>query len=178
MLLKSFQFSRSCIWWYLSSEQQQSSFHQTLECLVISTVFECSNHIFSILEARYWTTSSSDSASWMDVVFTFLITWMRSSINCFSLSLPLTSDCHLFEILSSWIEISTVIGAWSDESLHSRCIWWWLNSKEKGWRNTRSKTGLELWSLSKNLVGKFSEGLEIAKENKSAISKRMSLWIE
>ena len=178
MFLKSFQFSRLHIWQYLSSEQWQSSFYQTLECLVILTVFEYSNHIFSILEARYWTTSSSNLVSWMDVVFMFLMTWMRSSINCFSSSLSLTSDYCLLGILLSWMGISTVIGAWSDKNLHSRCIWWWLNSEEERQRNTRSKTKLVLWSLSKNLVRRFSEGLEIAKENKSAISKRVSLWTE
>ena len=113
--------------------------------------------------------------SWMNVVFMFLMTWMRLSINYFSSSLPLTSDHHSFGILSSWMGILIVIRVWSDKSLHSRCIWWWLNSEEKGWR---SKTKLELWSLSENLVGKFSEGLEIAKENKSVISKRVSLWTE
>ena len=103
---------------------------------------------------------------------------MRSSINCFSSSLSLTSDHCLFGILLSWMEISMVIRVWSDESLHLGCIWWQLNFEEKRWRNTRSRTKLELWSLSKNLIGKFSEGLEIAKENKSAISKRISLWTE
>jgi len=103
---------------------------------------------------------------------------MRLSINCFSSSLPLTSDHCLFEILSSWIGILVVIRVWSNKSLHSRCIWWWLNSEEEGWRNTRSKTKLELWLLSENLVGKISEGLEIAKKNESAISKRVSLWTE
>ena len=103
---------------------------------------------------------------------------MRLSINCFSSSLPLTSNHSLFGILLSWMGILMVIRAWLNESLHFRCIWWQLNSKEKRWRNTRSRTKLELWSLSKNLIGKFSEGLEIAKENKSAISKRVSLWTE
>ena len=119
VLLKSFQFSRHCIWWYFSSEWQQSLFHQALECLVILTIFEYSTHFLLILEARYWTTSSSDSASWMDVVFMFLMTWMRLSINWFSLLFPLANDHHLFGILSSWMEISTVIGAWSDKSLYS-----------------------------------------------------------
>ena len=32
--------------------------------------------------------------------------------------------------------------------------------------------------MSENLVGKFSVGLEMARENESAILKRMSLWIE
>jgi len=32
--------------------------------------------------------------------------------------------------------------------------------------------------LSKNLVEKFSVGLEMARGNESAISKRMSLWTE
>jgi len=163
---------------YLSSEWWQSSFHQALKYLVILTIFECSNHIFLILEARYWITSSSDLASWMDVVFTFLITWMRSSINCFFSSLSLTSDRYLFGILSSWMGMLTVIEVWLDESLYSRCIWWQLNSEEEGQRNTRSKTELELQSLSENLVGRFSEGLEIAKENESAILKRVSLWTE
>jgi len=53
-----------------------------------------------------------------------------------------------------------------------------LNSEEEGQRNTRSKTEFEFWLLSENLVGKFSVGLEMARENKSAISKRMSLWTE
>ena len=42
----------------------------------------------------------------------------------------------------------------------------------------RSKTEFEFWSLSENLVGKFWVGLEMARENESAISKRMSLWTE
>jgi len=50
-----------------------------------------------------------------------------------------------------------------------------LNSKKEGQRNTRSKTKFEFWLLSKNLVGKFSVGLEMARENESAISKRISL---
>ena len=53
-----------------------------------------------------------------------------------------------------------------------------MNSKEEGQRNTRSKTEFEFWLLSKNLVGKFSVGLEMARENESAILKRMSLWTE
>ena len=53
-----------------------------------------------------------------------------------------------------------------------------MNSKKEGQRNTRSKTKFEFWSLSKNLVGKFSVGLEMARENESAISKRISLWTE
>ena len=122
--------------------------------------------------------SSSNLASWMNVMFIFLMTWIRLSINCFSSSLSLTNDCCLVGILLSWMRISTVIGAWLDKSLYSRCIWWQLNSEEEEWRNTRSKTELELWLLSKNLVGKFSKGLEIAKENKSAMSKRISLWTE
>ena len=32
--------------------------------------------------------------------------------------------------------------------------------------------------MSENLVGKFSEGLEIAKESESVISRRVSLWTE
>jgi len=53
-----------------------------------------------------------------------------------------------------------------------------LNSKEEGQRKTRSKTEFEFWLLSENLVEKFSVGLEMARENESVISKRMSLWIE
>ena len=71
--------------------------------------------------------------------------------------------------------MSTVIGVWSNKSLHSGWIWWQLNSKEENWRNTRSKTKFEFQLLSENLVGKFLVGLEIARENKSAISKRILL---
>jgi len=53
-----------------------------------------------------------------------------------------------------------------------------LNSNENGWKNTRSKTEFEFWSLSENLVVKFSVGSEMSSENKSAISQRMSLWTE
>ena len=53
-----------------------------------------------------------------------------------------------------------------------------MNSKEEDQRKTRSKTEFEFWSLSENLVEKFLVDLEIARENKSAISKRMSLWTE
>jgi len=53
-----------------------------------------------------------------------------------------------------------------------------LNSNENSWRNTRSKTEFEFWSLSENLVVKFSVGSEMSSENKSAISQRMLLWTE
>ena len=48
-----------------------------------------------------------------------------------------------------------------------------MNSKEKGQRKTRSKTKFEFWLLSKNLIGKFSVGLEMAREKESVISKRI-----
>ena len=53
-----------------------------------------------------------------------------------------------------------------------------MNSIEEGQVNTRSKTEFEFWLLSKNLVGKFSVGLDKARENESAILKSMSLWTE
>ena len=43
---------------------------------------------------------------------------------------------------------------------------------------TRSRTKFEFWLLSENLVERFSVGLDKAMENKSAISKSISLWIE
>ena len=101
VVLKSFQFSRLHVCRYLFSIWWQSSFHQALECLVMLTVFECLSHMFLILVTKCWTTSSKDSVSWMDVVFKFLITWMRSSMNQFSLLLPLISDCRLVKIFSS-----------------------------------------------------------------------------
>ena len=36
----------------------------------------------------------------------------------------------------------------------------------------------ESWSLSGNLVERFSVGLEISSKNKSTISKRVLLWLE
>ena len=50
-----------------------------------------------------------------------------------------------------------------------------MNSEEEDWKNTRSKIEFEFQLLSENLVGKFSVGLEIVRENESAILKRMSL---
>jgi len=44
--------------------------------------------------------------------------------------------------------------------------------------NTKSRTELALWSLSENLVGMFLRGLEMSKENESAMSKRELLWLE
>ena len=178
MLLKSFQFSRLHVCQYLFNVWLQSSFHHALECLVMLTIFECLNHMSSILIARCQTTSFKDSASWVDIVFKFLINWIRSSMKWFSSSLSLISDHCSVKILSSLMDISTVIRTWSDKSLYSGWIWWWLNSEEKGQRKTRSKAEFEFWSLSKNLVEKFSVSLEMARENKSAISKRMSLWTE
>ena len=122
ILLKFFQFSRLHVCQYLFSVWRQSSFHQALECLVMLTIFECLNHVSWILVTKYWTTSSKDSASWIDVVFRFLMTWVRSSMNWFSSLLPLISDHCLVKIFSSLMGMSTVIGAWSDENLHSRWI--------------------------------------------------------
>ena len=53
-----------------------------------------------------------------------------------------------------------------------------MNSGEEGQRNTKSRTELALWSLSENLVGTFSRGLEMSQENESAISKKELLWLE
>ena len=132
----------------------------------------------SILVTKSWTTSSNDLMSWIDEVFKFLMNWMKSSINQFSSSLSLISECCLVGIYSSLIGILTVIGVWSDESLQSRWIWCWLNSVGEGQVKTRSKTKFEFWLLSNNLVGKFSIGLDKAREKESAISKSISLWTE
>jgi len=122
MLLKSFQFSRLHVCWYLFSVWWQSLFHQALKCLVILTIFKYLNYMSSILITKYQTTFSKDSASWMDVVFKFLMTWMRSSMNWFSSSLSLISDHCLVKMFSLLMGMSTVIGAWLDESLHSGWI--------------------------------------------------------
>ena len=55
---------------------------------------------------------------------------------------------------------------------------WLLNSNKNSQRNTRSKMEFESWSLSENLVERFSVGLEISSKNKSTISKRVLLWLE
>ena len=99
-------------------------------------------------------------------------------MNYISLSLPFASKHHECNILSSRIDTLIVIGAWSNESLHSGWIQCLLNSGKDGWRNTKSKTELVLWSLSENLVGMFSIELGISREKESAMSKRESLWIE
>ena len=57
-------------------------------------------------------------------------------------------------------------------------MWWLLNSEEESHRKTRSKIELESWSLLEYLVGKSSVGLESSNWKESAISKRMSLWVE
>ena len=117
IFLKFFQFSRLYVCWYLFSVLWQFSFHQVLKCLVILTIFEYLNYMSSILIERFQTISFKNSESQMDVVFKFLIIWIRS--NWFSLSLSLIRDWCLVKICSSLIVISTVIGAWSDESLQS-----------------------------------------------------------
>ena len=76
------------------------------------------------------------------------------------------------------MDTSTVIGAWSDESLQFGWIQWQLNSGEERQRNTKSRTKLALWSLLENLVETFLRGLEMSKENESAMSKRELLWLE
>ena len=53
-----------------------------------------------------------------------------------------------------------------------------MNSVEEGQVKTRSKTKFEFWSLFKNLVGKFSVGLDKVREKESVISNSMSLWTE
>ena len=53
-----------------------------------------------------------------------------------------------------------------------------MSLEEPGHRNTRSKTELETWRLSKYLVEKNSKSSEISNWKESIISKRMSLWEE
>ena len=99
-------------------------------------------------------------------------------MNCISSLLPFASKYHKCDILSFWIDTSIVIEVWSDESLHSGWIQCQLNTGKNRWRNTKSKTELVLWSLSENLVGTFSIGLEMSREKESAKSKRESLWMK
>ena len=110
VFLKSFQFFRLCICQYLFSVLWQFSFHQALECLVMLTIFECLNHMSSILIERFQIISSKVSEFWIDKVFKFLILWVRSSRNRLSSSLSLIRDCFLVDICSSLIDISIVIG--------------------------------------------------------------------
>ena len=110
VFLKSFQFFRLCICQYLFSVLWQFLFHQALECLVMLTIFECLNHMSSILIERFQIISSKVSEFWIDKVFKFLILWVRSSRNRLSSSLSLIRDCFLVDICSSLIDISIVIG--------------------------------------------------------------------
>ena len=178
VLLKLHQFSRLRDNQYLSRDSQYSLFYQALECLVIFTGFKFLCQDFSILDVSIWTISSRFSASWKEDVFTFLMIWMMFLMNCISSLLPFASKCCGCDILSSWIDTSIVIRVWSDESLHSGWIQCWLNSGKDGQRNTKSKTELVLWSLSENLLGMFSIGLEMFREKESAMSKRELLWME
>ena len=73
------------------------------------------------------------------------------------------------------MDMLIVIQAWSDKSLQSGWMQWLLNSDDEDQRNTRSKMEFESQSLSENLVGRFSVGLEISSKNESAVSKRVSL---
>ena len=80
------------------------------------------------------------------------------------------------DILSSQINMSTVIEVWSEESLQSGWMMWQLNLGKDGWRNTKSRTELALLLLSEYLVETFSIGLETFKEKESAMSKSELLW--
>ena len=117
VFLKSFQFSRLCVCWYLFSVLQQFLFHQALEYLVMFTIFEYLNYMSSILIERFWTISSKVLEFQIDEVFKFLILWVRSSRNKLSSSLHLIRDHCLVDMCSSLIDISIVIRVWSDESL-------------------------------------------------------------
>ena len=140
--------------------------------------FECLYHNSLILNNSVVTTSSRVSTFWIDAIFTFLMALAILSMKFFSSSLPFESVHHVIDSISSWMVMSTVIGAWSDDSLQSGWTWWLLNSGEDGLKNTKSKTELVLWSLSEYLVEIFSIGLEISKKKESVISKRELLWLE
>ena len=119
VLLKLCQLSRLQDNWYLSRDSQHLSFHQALECLVIFTGFEFLCQDFSILDASSWTISLRFSAFWKEDRFAFLIIWMMFLMNYISSSLSFASEHCECNILSSQMDTSIVIGAWSDESLHS-----------------------------------------------------------
>ena len=136
------------------------------------------HHNSLMLDKIDWTTSLRILVFWIMVVFTFFMIWMMFSMNWFSSLLLFASNHHIYDILSLQMDTLTVIRAWSNESLQFGWIQWWLNSREEEQRNTKSITELALWSLSENLVGTFSRGLEMFQENESAMSKRESLWLE
>ena len=110
VLLKLCQFSIFQERQYLSSESWHSSFHYALECLVIFIGFEYFCHDSSILDERSRTASLRASVLYMKDVFKFLMTWMMLLTNCFSSSLPFTNNHLICDILSSQINILTVIG--------------------------------------------------------------------
>ena len=119
VLLKLCQFSRLQDNQYLSRDSWYLSFHQALKCLVIFTSFKSLCQDSSILDASSWTISLRFSAFWKEDRFAFLMIWMMFLMNYISSSLSFASEHCECNILSSQMDTSIVIGAWSDESLHS-----------------------------------------------------------
>ena len=116
VFLNSFQFSILQDYWYLSRFLWHSLFHHALECLVMLTILEYLNQIFSILIERLWIVLLRTLILWMNKVSSLLMKRVSSSRNCFSPSLP-TRECHLVEMCSLMMGMSTEMGIWLEESL-------------------------------------------------------------
>ena len=176
--LKIFQSSRCLDCWYLLRSLLQLSFHYALEHFVMLTFLEFLNQILSILKAIFCTTDSRFSTLEMEYVSMFLREEMISLIKEHSSLLFLIKECFLVCNCSSIMEMSTDIRAWSEVSLQLGWIWWLSNSWELGRKKIRFRTEFKSWTLSANLVGKKTTGLERSIWKESAISNKVLLWEE
>ena len=139
---------------YVSKSLWQLLSHHALECLVMFIILECLYHILSILSANDWTIVLRVSTLSKESVLSLLMKQMSLSMKWAFSSLFLSKDHFLFWTHSLRIEMSTVMGVWSDINLQFGWTQWLSCSIEFGCKNIRSNIKFESWVLSEYLVEK------------------------
>jgi len=138
--LNFFQSSSNLDVQYIFNLVLHSSFHHTLDHLVMLVFLENLYPRWFKILVYFWTISLRDSLFGIVVVMIFPKAFVRSTMNFPSSLLFLMIVYHLSWMNSSLMEISIVKGVWSNKYQDSGKIKWLLNSTESGQRNTRSIT--------------------------------------
>ena len=136
------------------------------------------SQISSVQSTNFYIVFSRSSKLLIWIVLSLLTKLVTSEMNIDSLSLFLMIVCFLDWIYSSRIEIFTIKGVQSNESLHSEWMVWLSNLFKVGQRNMRLIVEFELSWLLVYLIGTWEIWLEILNWNKLALSMSNLLCTE
>ena len=155
--------------------------HHCFECFDTFDLLACFVHAWLIIGPN-WLTMVLSLSTLLIFEVSRRVKFAKASLkNSFSWSLPGVITSLVSGMISSQIGMSTVNGAWLEDSHKSGWMECQSNSLELHLRNIKSMTELDSLTVSENLVGLGLMGDNSAKSSESAIIIRSSLieeWCE